>query len=137
MKKIIEFTKNWKHRNLLHVLGGFLMGAFLSLLFAWYISLVLIITFANYWEFCQKKDFGAKYSISDILLTTLGGVVAIGLVHFFTYKYSHKRCAINNKTIKQLIMDGKYNTIQHLRVDSSYSLYNSGVKCLYIFYSRE
>ena len=81
MKKIIEFTKNWKHRNLLHVVGGFLMGVFLALLFAWYVSLVLIITFANYWEFCQKKDFGAKYSISDILLTTLGGVVAIFLVH--------------------------------------------------------
>ena len=81
MKKLIEFTKNWKYRNLLHVLGGFLMGAFLSLLFAWYVSLVLIITFANYWEFCQKKDFGAKYSFSDILLTTLGGLVAIGLVH--------------------------------------------------------
>ena len=80
MKKLIEFTKNWKHRNLLHVVGGFLMGAFLSWLFAWHISLVLIITFANYWEFCQKKDFGAKYSISDILLTTLGGVISIGLV---------------------------------------------------------
>ena len=84
MKKIIEFTKNWKHRNLLHVVGGFLMGAFLSLLFAWYISLVFIITFANYWEYSQKKDFVAKYSISDILLTTLGSVVAIVLVHFFT-----------------------------------------------------
>ena len=81
MKKLIEFTKNWKYRNLLHIVGGFLMGVFLSLLFAWYVSLVLIITFANYWEFCQKKDFGAKYSFSDILLTTLGGVVAIGLVH--------------------------------------------------------
>ena len=84
MKQIIEFTKNWKHRNLLHVVGGFLMGAFLSLLFAWYISLMVIITFDNYWEFCQKKYFGAKYSIPDILLTTLGGVVAIGLVHLFT-----------------------------------------------------
>ena len=80
MKKLIEFTNNWKHRNLLHVVGGFLMGAFLSLLFAWYISLILIITFANYWEFYQKKDFGAKYSISDILLTTLGGVLAILLI---------------------------------------------------------
>ena len=81
MKKIIEFTKNWKYRNLLHIVGGFLMGVFLSLLFAWYVSLVLIITFANYWEFCQKKDFGAKYSFSDILLTTLGGLLAIFLVH--------------------------------------------------------
>ena len=81
MKKPIEFTKNWKHRDLLHVMGRFLMGVFLSLLFAWYISLVLIITFANYWEYSQKKYFGAKYSISDILLTALGGVLAIGLVH--------------------------------------------------------
>jgi hypothetical protein len=80
MKKLIEFTKNWKHRNLLHIIGGFLIGAFLSLLFAWYVSLCIVFAFANYWEFCQKKDFGAKYSISDILLTTLGGIVAIGLV---------------------------------------------------------
>ena len=79
MKKIIEFTKSWKHRNLLHIVGGFLIGAFLSLLFAWYVSLVLIIAFANYWEYSQKKHFGAKYSFSDILLTTLGGVLAIGL----------------------------------------------------------
>ena len=81
MKKLIEFTKNWKHRNLLHVVGDFLMGAFLSLLFAWYVSLCIVFAFANYWEFCQKKDFGAKYSFSDILLTTLGGLVAIFLVH--------------------------------------------------------
>ena len=80
MNKIIEFTKRWKYRNLLHLVGGFLMGAFLSLLFAWYISLIAIITFANYWEYSQKKYFGAKYSISDILLTTLGGVLAIGLI---------------------------------------------------------
>ena len=66
---------------LLHVVGGFLMGVFLSLLFAWYISILVVITFANYWEYSQKKHFGAKYSISDILLTTLGGVLAIGLVH--------------------------------------------------------
>ena len=81
MKKLIEFTKNWKHRNLLHIVGGFLMGVFLSLLFAWYVSLCIVFAFANYWEFCQKKDFGAKYSFSDILLTTLGGLLAIFLVH--------------------------------------------------------
>ena len=79
MKKIIEFTKNWKHRNLLHIVGGFLIGVFLSLLFAWYVSLCIVFAFANYWEYSQKKYFGAKYSISDILLTTLGGVLAIGL----------------------------------------------------------
>ena len=58
------------------------MGVFLSWLFAWYISLVLIITFANYWEYSQKKHFGAKYSLSDILLTTLGGLLSVWLVHY-------------------------------------------------------
>ena len=82
MKKLIEFTKNWKHRDLLHIVGGFLIGAFLSLLFAWYISILAVFAFANYWEYSQKKHFGAKYSISDILLTTLGSVVAIFLVHY-------------------------------------------------------
>lgn len=81
MRKIIEFTKNWKHRNLLHVVGGFLIGAFLSLLFAWYISILAVFAFANYWEYSQRKHFGAKYSFSDILLTALGGVVAIFLIH--------------------------------------------------------
>ena len=81
MKKLIEFTKSWKYRNLLHIVGGFLMGAFLSLLFAWYVSLCIVFAFANYWEFFQKKYFGAKYSLSDILLTTLGGLLAIFLVH--------------------------------------------------------
>ena len=80
MKKIIEFTKNWKYRDLLHIVGGLILGLILNLIVSWYISILAVIAFANYWEFCQKKDFGAKYSISDILLTTLGGVLAIGLV---------------------------------------------------------
>ena len=81
MKKLIEFTKNWKHRDLLHIVGGLILGLILNLIVSWYISILAVIAFANYWEFCQKKDFGAKYSFSDILLTTLGGVVAIFLVH--------------------------------------------------------
>ena len=80
MKKVIEFTKNWKYRNLLHIVGGFLIGVFLSLLFTWYVSLVLIITFANYWEYSQVKFYKAKYSISDILLAVLGGLLAILLI---------------------------------------------------------
>ena len=80
MKKIIEFTKNWKHRDLLHIIGGLILGLILNLIVSWYISILAVIVFANYWEYSQKKHFGAKYSFSDILLTTLGGVVAIGLV---------------------------------------------------------
>ena len=84
MKKLIEFTKNWKHRDLLHIVGGLILGLILNLIVSWYISILAVIAFANYWEFCQKKDFGAKYSISDILLTTLGGIISIALIHFFT-----------------------------------------------------
>ena len=50
------------------------MGAFLSWLFAWYVSLVLIITFANYWEFCQKKDFGANEIFPDSPKHTFAGL---------------------------------------------------------------
>ena len=82
LKKLIEFTKNWKYRNLLHIVGGFLIGAFLSLLFAWYVSLCIVFAFANYWEYSQKKHFGAKYSLYDILLTTLGGLLSVWLVHY-------------------------------------------------------
>ena len=82
MKKLIEFTKNWKHRNILHIVGGLILGLILNLIVSWYISIVVVIVFANYWEFCQKKDFGAKYSLSDILLTTLGGLLSVWLVHY-------------------------------------------------------
>ena len=81
MKKLIEFTKNWKHRNLLHVVGGFLIGFTFNLFLSWYISILIVFTFANYWEYSQKKHFRAKYSISDIILTVLGSVLAIILVH--------------------------------------------------------
>ena len=80
MKKLIEFTNNWKHRNLLHIVGGFILSLILNLIVSWYISILVVIAFANYWEYTQKKHFGAKYSLSDILLTTLGGVLAILLI---------------------------------------------------------
>ena len=80
MKKIIEFTKSWKHRDLLHIVGGLMLGFTLNLILTWYISILAVIVFANYWEYSQKKHFGAKYSLSDILLTTLGGVLVILLV---------------------------------------------------------
>ena len=80
MKKIIEFTKNWKHRNLLHIVGGFLIGFTFNLFLSWYISILVVFTFANYWEHTQVILYKAKYSISDILLTTLGSVLAILLI---------------------------------------------------------
>ena len=82
MKKLIEFTKNWKHRDLLHVVGGFLMGAFLSLLFAWYVSLCIVFAFANYWEYSQGRFYKAKYSVLDVLLTIFGAILAISIKLF-------------------------------------------------------
>ena len=80
MKKIIEFIKNWKHRDLLHIIGGLILGLILNLIVSWYISILAVIAFANYWEYSQVKFYKAEYSISDILLTTLGGVLAILLI---------------------------------------------------------
>ena len=80
MKRLIEFTKNWKYRNLLHIVGGIILGLILNLIVSWYISILAVIAFANYWEYSQKKYFGAKCSISDILLTTLGGLLVILLI---------------------------------------------------------
>ena len=74
------FISNYTNGNSYLPIGS-LIGVFLSLLFAWYVSLCIVFAFANYWEYSQKKYFGAKYSISDIFLTTLGGVLAILLVH--------------------------------------------------------
>ena len=79
MKQIIEFTKNWKHRNLLHVVG-FILCSILNLFLSWHVSSLVVFTLANYWEYSQVKFYKAKYSISDILLTTLGSVLAILLI---------------------------------------------------------
>ena len=80
MKKIIEFTKNWKHRDLLHIIGGLILGLILNLIVSWYISILVVFTLANYWEYTQVILYKAKYSISDVLLTTLGSVLAILLI---------------------------------------------------------
>lgn len=77
MKQIIEFTKNWKHRNLLHIMGGFILGFTFNLFLSWYISILAVIAFANYWEYSQVKFYKAKYSFSDILLTVLGAILGI------------------------------------------------------------
>lgn len=77
MKKLIEFTKNWKHRNLLHFVGGFLLGFVFNLFLSWLVSILAVLAFANYWEYSQVKFYKAKYSVSDILLTVLGAILGI------------------------------------------------------------
>ena len=83
MNKIIEFTKNWKYRNLLHIVGGaliaFLPNLILDSLIGLIIGVWLCAIIGHLWELEQVKSFKAKYSQSDILLTMLGGFL-IGII---------------------------------------------------------
>lgn len=80
MRRLIELTKNWKHRNLLHILGGFILSFLLNFLFCWYYSIIIIFLVANVWELNQIKYFKGKYSITDIILTILGCVIEIIII---------------------------------------------------------
>ena len=83
MKWLIKLTKDWKYRNLLHILGGgliallpniFLPKGLGILIGCWLCGLI-----GHLWEKEQVKSYGAEYSQKDILLTILGGLL-IGLV---------------------------------------------------------
>ena len=77
MKQIIEFTKNWKHRDILHVILGFVFSFILSLIFSWYYVVLIVFMIANIWELNQIKYFKVKYSISDVVLTMTGCILVI------------------------------------------------------------
>jgi len=83
MKKIIEFTKNWKHRNLLHILGGMFIGLIPNLifnnLFGVIIGCWLCVLIGHLWEIQQVRNYKAKYSKTDILLSVLGGSI-LGII---------------------------------------------------------
>lgn len=83
LKKLINFTKNWKYRNLLHIVGGILIAFFPNLILNNLIGLIIGIwlcaIISHLWELEQVKSFKAKYSQNDILLTMLGGLI-IGII---------------------------------------------------------
>ena len=83
MKWLIEFTKNWKYRNLLHIVGGiliaFLPNLILNNLIGLIIGVWLCALIAHLWEMEQVKHYKATYSEKDILLTMLGGGI-IGII---------------------------------------------------------
>ena len=83
MKKLIEFTKNWKYRNLLHIVGGiliaFLPNLILNNLIGLIIGVWLCAIVSHLWEMEQVNSYKATYSEKDILLTMLGGGI-IGII---------------------------------------------------------
>jgi len=83
MKKIIELTKNWKHRSLLHIAGGCLIALLPNLLLPNSLGLLigcwLCAIVGHLWETEQVKNFKATYSKTDILLSILGGLI-IGII---------------------------------------------------------
>lgn len=83
MKQLIEFTKNWKYRNLLHIVGGCLIALLPNLLLPNLLGLLigcwLCAIIGHLWEMEQVKNFKAKYSKTDILLSIFGGLI-IGVI---------------------------------------------------------
>ena len=83
MKKLIELTKNWKHRNLLHIIGGGLIALLPNLLLPNLLGLLigcwLCAIIGHIWEIEQVKNYKAKYSKTDILLSIFGGLI-IGVI---------------------------------------------------------
>ena len=83
MKQLIEFTKNWKYRNLLHIVGGCLIALLPNLLLPNLLGLLigcwLCAIIGHLWETEQVKNFKAKYSKTDILLSIFGGLI-IGVI---------------------------------------------------------
>lgn len=79
MKWLINFTINWKHRNLLHIVGGILIAFLPNLILDNLIGLIigvwLCALVSHLWELEQVKNYKAKYSKSDIFLTVLGGFI--------------------------------------------------------------
>jgi hypothetical protein len=83
LSKLIEITKNWKYRNLLHIVGGILISLLPNILLPNLLGLLigcwLCALIGHIWEMEQVKNFKATYSKSDILLAVLGGVI-IGIL---------------------------------------------------------
>ena len=79
MKWLIEFTKKWKYRNLLHIVGGCLIALLPNLVQPNLLGLLLgcwlCALIAHIWELQQVKHYKARYSYSDVFLTIIGGLI--------------------------------------------------------------
>lgn len=85
MKWLIALTKNWKYRNLLHILGGCLIALLPNIFLPKGLDILigcwLCAIIGHLWEIEQVQSFKAKYSEKDILLTILGGFL-VGILKF-------------------------------------------------------
>lgn len=83
MNYLIELTKNWKNRNLLHIVGGILIALlpnlFLPKYLGFIIGIIITLYIGHHWELQQVKHYNATYSKKDVLLTFLGGFI-IGII---------------------------------------------------------
>ena len=79
LNKLINFTKNWKYRNLLHIVVGCLIALLPNLLLHNLLGLLvgcwLCAIIGHIWEMEQVKNYKATYSKTDILLAVLGGLI--------------------------------------------------------------
>jgi hypothetical protein len=79
MKYLIELTKSWKHRNLLHIVGGFLIALIPNLVLNNVLGLLvgcwLCAIVGHVWEIEQVKNYKAQYSKKDIFLSIFGGLI--------------------------------------------------------------
>ena len=62
MNKLIEFTKNWKHRNLLHVVGGLFVNSHSYLLWLLKNNKVGFLQLLSVYllELLQNEEFKSK-----------------------------------------------------------------------------
>ena len=83
MKEIIDFTKNWKNRNTLHLIGGILIALLPNIILPKFLGFIVGIIVTLYighkWELAQVKYYNAIYTKKDVLLTVLGGFI-VGLL---------------------------------------------------------
>lgn len=89
MKWLIEFTKKWKYRNLLHIVGGCLIALLPNLVQPNLLGLLLgcwlCALIGHLWEIAQVKNYKATYSKTDILLSVLGGLLVGLLISLTSY----------------------------------------------------
>ena len=83
-KFIIEYTKKWKNRNILHLVIGGILYTLISIIFNTIIGLLVTFILSNIWEINQIKYYKAKYSLNDIILSNFIAIIVTILFNIKT-----------------------------------------------------